>query len=52
MSIQEEDTSIEMVVLKAAESGIGRDQTLSDIEYLKFRGYVYEPKTGEIRYAL
>jgi hypothetical protein len=26
--------------------------TLNDIQHLKLKGYVYEPKNGEIRYAL
>jgi DNA replicative helicase MCM subunit Mcm2 (Cdc46/Mcm family) len=44
--------SIEMVVSSAAVRGIEREQVLNDIQHLKFKGYVYEPKIGEIRYAL
>lgn len=44
--------NIEVVISEAAERGIGREQTLNDIQHLKSEGYVYEPKTGEIRCAL
>lgn len=43
--------SIEKVVSEAAKRGIGNEQVLSDIERLKFQGYAYEPKNGEIRYV-
>lgn len=44
--------SIEKVVSEATVRGIEREQVLNDIQHLKFEGYVYEPKTGEIKYAL
>jgi uncharacterized Zn finger protein (UPF0148 family) len=44
--------SIEKVVSEAAVRGIEREQVLNDIQHLMFEGYVYEPKRGEIRYAL
>jgi len=44
--------SIGKVVSEAAKRGIDREQTFNDIQHLKFEGYVYEPKSGEIRYAL
>jgi hypothetical protein len=44
--------SIEKVVFEAAVRGIEREQVLNDIQHLKFEGYVYEPKDGEIRYVL
>ncbi len=44
--------SIEKVVSEAAVRGIEREQVLNDIQHLKFEGYAYEPKNGEIKYAL
>ena len=44
--------NIEVVISEAAERGVGRAQILDDIQHLKFQGDIYEPKTGEIRYAL
>jgi DNA replicative helicase MCM subunit Mcm2 (Cdc46/Mcm family) len=44
--------NIEVVISEAAERGAGREQTLNDIQHLKFQGHVYEPKTGKIRCAL
>lgn len=43
---------IEKVVSEAVGRGIVREQVLNDIQHLKFEGYVYEPKNGEIKYAL
>ncbi|KAF5412840.1 MAG: hypothetical protein C5S47_00600 [Candidatus Methanogasteraceae archaeon] len=41
-----------VVISEADERGLDREQTLNDIQHLKSEGYVYEPKSGEIRYAL
>ena len=43
--------SIEKVVSEAAKKGIDREQVLGDIERLKVRGEVYEPKSDEIKYV-
>jgi uncharacterized Zn finger protein (UPF0148 family) len=43
--------SIEKVISEAARRGIDNEQVLYDIEKLKFGGYAYEPKNGEIRYV-
>lgn len=41
--------NIEVVISEAADRGIYRDQIQNDIQHLKFLGYIYEPKTGEIK---
>ena len=41
----------EKVVSEAAKKGIDREQVLGDIERLKVRGEVYEPKSDEIKYV-
>jgi hypothetical protein len=41
--------NIEVVIYEAADRGIYREQILNDIRHLKFEGYIYEPKTGEIK---
>ena len=43
--------NIEKVVSEAEKRGMGRGEVLSDIERLKFEGYAYEPKNGEICYV-
>jgi len=40
--------SIEKVISLAVSKGIDREQVLSDIQFMKFQGYAYEPKIGEI----
>ena len=44
--------SVEKVVAEADKRGVNREQVLNDIQHLKLEGYVYEPKMGEIKYAL
>ncbi len=43
--------NIEKVVSEAEKRGMDRGQVLSGIERLKFEGYAYEPKNGEICYV-
>jgi hypothetical protein len=43
--------NIEKVVSEAEKRGMDRGEVISDIERLKFEGYVYEPKNGEICYV-
>ncbi len=43
--------SIEKIVSEAAKKGIDKEQVLCDFQHLKMQGEVYEPKTGEIKYA-
>ncbi len=43
--------SIEKVVSEAVKRGIEKEQLLSDIQHMKDRGEVFEPKKDEIRYA-
>ncbi len=41
---------IEKVMSEAVKRGIDKEQLLNDIQHMKDRGEVYEPKTGEIKY--
>ncbi|MCD4810943.1 MAG: transposase [Methanosarcinales archaeon] len=41
--------NIEVVISEATDRGIYREQILNDIQHLEFKGYIYEPKTGEIK---
>ena len=41
--------NIEVVISEATNRGIYREQILNDIQYLEFKGYIYEPKIGEIK---
>jgi DNA replicative helicase MCM subunit Mcm2 (Cdc46/Mcm family) len=43
--------NIEKVVSEAIMRGIDKEELLSDIQHMKDRGEVYEPKKNEIRYA-
>ncbi len=43
--------NIEKVVSDAEKRGMDRGEVLSDIKRLKFEGYAYEPKNGEICYV-
>jgi len=43
--------NLEKVISLAVSKGIDREQVLNDIQHMKFHGYVYEPKIGEIAYV-
>jgi hypothetical protein len=41
--------NIEVVISEAVNRGFYREQILNDIQHLKFKEYIYESKTGEIK---
>jgi hypothetical protein len=43
------EANIEVVISEATNRGIYREQILNDIQHLELKGYIYEPKTGEIK---